>query len=153
MSFLGLNLAIPTEPRIWYSIALCGFISAFGFIKSTITKNYSFVDRSWSILPILYAWVLCDFKPRTIVMSVLITFWGLRLTWNFYRKGGYEPGEQDYRWPILRLSIKNDFAWHLFNFGFISYYQNALLLAISMPGIVELISIYLFDANTSLGVY
>ncbi|KAJ3363520.1 hypothetical protein HDU91_002958 [Kappamyces sp. JEL0680] len=77
-------------------------------------------------------------------MAVFITCWGLptpshrpgcRLTFNFWRRGGYHKGEQDYRWPIL-YKIFQDYppiAWHMFNFWFISLYQNLLLFLITLP--------------------
>ncbi len=42
---------------------------------------------------------------RLLLMAALTTAWGLRLTYNFYRRGGYAwppwTGEEDYRyaWP------------------------------------------------------
>jgi steroid 5-alpha reductase family enzyme len=117
----------------------CGFylalgVGTFAFLRTSFTKNYSFVDRSWSIVPAMYSWIFTDFnQPRTIVMSCLVTLWGMRLTWNFNRKGGYAPGEEDYRWPVLRKIITNPILWHIFNFGFISYYQCVLLMLISVP--------------------
>ena len=38
---------------------------------------------------------------RLLVMALLVTAWGARLTFNFARKGGY-TGMEDYRWAILR---------------------------------------------------
>ncbi len=38
-------------------------------------------------------------------MALLILLWGARLTFNFARKGGYS-GTEDYRWPVLRASMK-----------------------------------------------
>ena len=31
-------------------------------------------------------------------MASIKTVWGLRLTYNFYRKGGYKKDVEDYRW-------------------------------------------------------
>ena len=60
------------------------------------------MDQIWSISPVVYAWYFChiaDYHPRLIVLALLISVWGARLTYNFYRKGGYN-GEEDYRWPV-----------------------------------------------------
>jgi steroid 5-alpha reductase family enzyme len=35
-------------------------------------------------------------------MLGLTTLWGLRLTYNFWRKGGYKKGGEDYRWAYIR---------------------------------------------------
>jgi steroid 5-alpha reductase family enzyme len=120
--------------RFQFGFYLSLGVGAVAFLRSSQTNNYSFVDRSWSIVPAVYSWIFSDVaKPRTLVMSSLITLWGIRLTLNFVRKGGYQPGEQDYRWPIVRKFIKNPFLWHLFNLGFISFYQCILLMLLPVP--------------------
>ncbi|KAI8926003.1 hypothetical protein BC831DRAFT_458671 [Entophlyctis helioformis] len=130
-----------SEPLVW-AILLCTDFSLIAFVRSSLTGNCSFVDRFWSITPILYAWIFAifarvnsgSFDFRCTVGAVLVTAWGVRLTWNFARKGGYRPGEEDYRWPYLREHIiTNKALYALFNFVFISFYQNFLLLAIVMP--------------------
>jgi len=68
-----------------------------------VTKNYSYVDRQWSIVPALHIWIFCyksGFAERHILMGFVATLWGARMTYNFWRKGGYS-GEEDYRWKIL----------------------------------------------------
>jgi steroid 5-alpha reductase family enzyme len=65
-------------------------------------------------------------------MSVLVTCWGARLTYNFARKGGYNWGDEDYRWGPLRKYM-GFFFFQLFNLGFIAIYQNILLFLISAP--------------------
>lgn len=111
------------------------------FVTSALTNNYSQVDKLWSIIPVLYAWIpVCD--SRTVLMACLASVWGIRLTFNFYRRGGYQwppwRGDEDYRWSIIQsggfLSIlKNPVLWMVFNFGFISFYQNVILLLIVAP--------------------
>jgi steroid 5-alpha reductase family enzyme len=72
-------------------------------------------------------------------MACLVTIWGLRLSFNFYRKGGYNiipwKGEEDYRWKILRQhpKLKGRIRFSLFNMFFISFYQNFLILLFSSP--------------------
>jgi steroid 5-alpha reductase family enzyme len=76
---------------------------------------------------------------RLIVMAILITIWGVRLTYNFAKKGAYSlkfwSGEEDYRWIVLRENPKfnKKWKWAFFNLFFISIYQNALVLAITLP--------------------
>ena len=142
--------------------SLIALIFAFlTFIIGEATKNFSQVDKIWSLTPFIYAWVitfnskegswinddddqLSKQSPRLLLMSVLATVWGLRLTINFCRKGGYSwkfwTGEEDYRWPILRAKPEFQveegkwnykiFFFHLF---FICLYQNFLLLSIVLP--------------------
>jgi steroid 5-alpha reductase family enzyme len=106
------------------------------WLTSVITKEYSWVDRIWSIIPIVYTWIfaagsnLAD--PRLNTMAVLVTLWGARLTFNFARKGGYAPGGEDYRWAILREKM-SPAIYQLFNIFFIVIFQNVLLWLITLP--------------------
>jgi steroid 5-alpha reductase family enzyme len=114
------------------------------FIVSTIANNYSQVDKLWSIMPLPYTWVVAwesGFETRLVLMAVLVSIWGIRLTYNFSRRGGYSikfwTGEEDYRWAVLRA--KPEFAakwkWMLFNLFFISLYQMGLILLITLPAV------------------
>ncbi len=112
------------------------------FVVSTVARNYSQVDKLWSIMPIIYAWVACamlEFDPRAILMAVLVSIWGARLTFNFARRGGYSwrfwEGEEDYRWAEVRKrpGFSNPIAWSLFNLVFISFYQMGLILLFTLP--------------------
>ena len=70
---------------------VCILFSLYCFVSSEITNNHSVVDRAWSLLPFLYAWIFTyfHFSAKLTLMAVLATLWGLRLTFNFWRKGGY----------------------------------------------------------------
>ena len=116
----------------------------FCFIVSTLAGNYSQVDKLWSIMPLAYTWVVAwesGFEPRLVLMAFLVSLWGIRLTYNFSRRGGYSirfwTGEEDYRWAVLRA--KPEFAakwkWMLFNFLFISLYQMGLILLMTLPAV------------------
>ena len=56
-----------------------------------------------------------------------------RLTFNYWRKGGYGFGSEDYRWSIVRSKVNNKFAFFLFNVFFISLTQSLLLFLITSP--------------------
>jgi steroid 5-alpha reductase family enzyme len=71
------------------------------WMTTLFTNNFSQIDRLWSILPTVYAW--CFFYTaysynhnwqRVLLMTSLITLWGIRLTYNYWRKGGYNKGEE-----------------------------------------------------------
>jgi hypothetical protein len=79
------------------------------FALAEITRNCSQVDKIWSIVPIAYVWYIAvagGLGDRAILMAVLVTLWGARLTYNFSRRGAYTwkfwTGEEDYRWEVLR---------------------------------------------------
>lgn len=87
-------------------VAACS--AAYCFIVGEITLNNSQMDKLWSILPAVYVWIVAikgGMSPRLVLMASLATIWGVRLTWNFARKGAYSwkfwAGEEDYRWKWL----------------------------------------------------
>ena len=94
-------------------------------------------------MPVAYVWVFAGVgiaagvdATRLIVMAVLVTLWGARLTFNFARKGGY-TGMEDYRWAILRARMTPG-HFQAFNVFFIVIYQNLLLVLITLPTLVAL---------------
>ncbi len=115
--------------------AACGAIAAACWLLSMITREYSWVDRLWSIVPAGYvgyfAWT-GGWTPRLVLMLVLVSAWAVRLTFNFARKGGYAKGGEDYRWAELRRRM-SPAAFQAFNVAFVAGFQNALLCAITMP--------------------
>lgn len=116
------------------------------FLVSEITRNYSQVDKLWSIVPIIYVWYLAnrsEFDGRLLLMAVLVIVWGARLTYNFGRRGGYHwipwRGEEDYRWGVLREqnpAFQKRLVWGAFNLFFISFYQHTLILLFTLPAVV-----------------
>ena len=118
-------------------ILIAAAVCAFVWIASLITHEHSWVDRLWSIVPVVYVWVFAAFSglqdPRLNVMAALVTLWGARLTFNFARKGGYS-GTEDYRWPVLRARIA-PWQFQIFNLLFITLYQNAILVLITLPAL------------------
>lgn len=116
-------------------VLLAAVSGAFAWIASLVTGDTSWVDRLWSIVPVMYVWVFAvaahGRSTRLDVMAVLVTLWGIRLTYNFARKGGYS-GVEDYRWAVLRTGMR-PWQFQLFNLFFIVLYQNALLVLITLP--------------------
>ncbi|MGV9860822.1 DUF1295 domain-containing protein [Gordonia sp. NPDC003425] len=113
---------------------IAAVISALCWVASLITGDTSWVDRIWSVAPVIYLWVFAvdsDFDTRVTLMAVLVSAWGARLTFNFARRGGY-TGTEDYRWAILR-SRMSGWQFGLFNLFFIVIYQNLLLVLITLP--------------------
>jgi len=86
-----------------------------------------------------------------ILMVILVTFWGIRLTYNFAIKGGYPKtwkiwtGEEDYRWNVLRerpLFKNKRIRFSLFNLFFICSYQMFLILLFSSPVVLTVVPTY-----------
>jgi len=118
------------------------------YIVGELSNNNSQMDKVWSILPVIYAWIIVYHNPifdlRLLVMAILISFWGIRLTYNFAKKGAYSlkfwSGEEDYRWQVLREHrfLNKKWKWMLFDLLFISMYQNILVLLITLPMLVSM---------------
>ena len=129
MSVLGFVFAFPNLSNTQKDTLLilgiiCAASALYCFVVGEIAHNNSQMDKLWSILPIAYTWVVAfkgDFKPRLVLFAIVATLWGIRLTFNFARKGAYKlkfwEGEEDYRWAVLRANsvLKNKFLWALFH--------------------------------------
>ncbi len=113
----------------------CSAIAGAAWLLSVITREYSWVDRIWSIAPVGYvAWFAYSsgWDTRVVLMAVLAFVWGARLTFNFARKGGYARGGEDYRWRVLR-SRMHPALFQVFNVVFIAGIQNLIILAFTLP--------------------
>jgi steroid 5-alpha reductase family enzyme len=127
------------------ALVLCGWVVAgvcvAVWVTSLATREHSWVDRIWSIVPIAYVAIFAakaGFDDvRLDLMLGLVVLWGARLTFNFARKGGYAPGGEDYRWAVLRDRMPR-WQFQLFNLFFITIYQNVLLLLITLPAYTAL---------------
>ena len=136
-------------------LCVYGIAAGICFIVSSATKNYSQVDKLWSIIPIPYVWIIAyntDFEPRIVLMAFLVSIWAVRLTYNFARRGGYSwkiwTGEEDYRWAILRAKpeFQSQWKWSAFNLFFISAYQMALILFFTLPALKAM------ESNIPIGI-
>ena len=128
------------------SMIVSGVI-AYCFLIGELSKNNSQVDKLWSIVPIGYVWYMTiegGMNERMVLMAILVSIWGSRLTFNFARRGAYTwrfwAGEEDYRWEILRKrpGFNNRFVWMVFNLLFISAYQNVLIFLFTLPILASL---------------
>lgn len=93
-----------TNPLI-SGFALSVALSVGFLVVSEINRNYSQVDRMWSLLPSIYnahfaVWTHIHGLPSERVDMILLwsVLWSARLTYNYARKGGYTVGSEDYRW-------------------------------------------------------
>jgi steroid 5-alpha reductase family enzyme len=121
------------------ALVVAAVVSALCWIASLVTKDTSWVDRIWSIIPVVYVWIFAIAAgmrdPRLDVMAVLVLLWGARLTFNFARKGGYGGiggDHEDYRWAVLRGRM-SPARFQVFNLLFIVIFQNAVLFLIASP--------------------
>lgn len=143
--------ATPLGSLEWSAVNTLIYINlaviAYCFIVGELSGNNSQVDKIWSLVPLVYVWVVADYanySERSVIMAILVSLWGLRLTYNFSLKGAYSwkfwDGHEDYRWEVLRAkkAFQPRWKWSLFNLLFISGYQNILILMFTLPAIVAL---------------
>ena len=126
-------------------LCVCAGVSLACFIAGQVSGNVSQVDKLWSIVPGLYTGLFIDIfqsiSPRLLLMLLVTVVWGSRLTYNFWRRGGYSwppwVGIEDYRWAYVRKwpVLNTEFGWFLFNLLFISVYQHLLLLSLALPAL------------------
>ena len=140
----GFNLSEVQKDALKTVSIVAACAALYCFVVGEIARNNSQMDKLWSILPIAYMWIVAaksGLNPRVVIMAVVATLWGVRLTANFAAKGAYSwrfwAGEEDYRWEILRNKkpLNNKFVWALFDLFFISIIQNFVVLAITFPAI------------------
>ena len=138
-------LYVSTNPLV-SAFAFSLFLFPIFLVVSEINRNYSQVDRCWSILPTIYnahytayAHATGLSTRRLDVLLLMSTFWSVsthlgsddaftdldqaRLTFNYWRKGGYSIGSEDYRWDVLRKYISPP-LFFIFNVIFISLAQS-----------------------------
>lgn len=126
---------------LYISILLLIVVTLTCFLAGMLTRNYSHVDRLWSVLPPVYGiiWLFEFHRLSYILPCLLVILWGIRLSYNFARRGGYRylkgKGfiEEDYRWPVLKEKIPNRVLFELFNLAFISSFQLGLIFLFTLP--------------------
>jgi steroid 5-alpha reductase family enzyme len=138
--FVAGNTAFSRLVHLWVTVMLSTALLCF--VAGELTHNFSQVDKVWSLMPVVYSLITLFAFPashRIWLMTILVLLWGLRLSYNFYRKGGYHvipwKGEEDYRWNLIRQhpKLKKGIRITLFNLFFISFYQHFLIFLFSTP--------------------
>jgi steroid 5-alpha reductase family enzyme len=113
----------------------CALCALGCWILALVFDEVGWIDRLWSLAPVGYAlWFASagGFGARAALMAALVSAWGARLTYNFWRKGGYRLGGEDYRWDVLRQRLAG-WRWQLFNVTYVASLQNAILLGMVLP--------------------
>lgn len=61
----------------WFTVIIIVAIACF--VVSELTRNYSQVDKLWSLMPVAYSWITVAAFPsvRLYIMAALVTLWGL----------------------------------------------------------------------------
>jgi hypothetical protein len=136
-------LYLNTNPLVT-AFAFSLLLAPIFLVISEINKNYSQVDRAWSILPSIYiahytAWAHKNGLPTQRMDNILVfsLIWSTRLTFNYWRKGGYSVGSEDYRWLIVKSKV-GPVVMFLFNVTFIALIQSVCIPCLStLPNVTN----------------
>ena len=123
------HVYLSTNPLVT-ALAFALFVTPIVLIVAEVNRNYSQVDRLWSFLPVIYnchyaLWAhLAGLPTQRLnhVMAVSV-LWGARLTFNYWRKGGYTVGSEDYRWEKVQKYV-GPVGMFVLDVVFISLAQN-----------------------------
>jgi len=118
------------------ALELCIVLAAAAWLASVISREYSWVDRLWSICPVIYCLIVAaalDFEvARVNLMTALAGLWSIRLTFNFARRGGYRRGGEDYRWAVVQERL-GPLRFQLLNITFIAPGQMLIVWLFTSP--------------------
>ena len=86
------------------ALELCLALIVLCWVAALVSRDNAWLDRLWSLCPPIYCLLVAAAdgfdSARVNLMTVLVLLWGIRLTFNFARKGGFRRGGEDYRWGV-----------------------------------------------------
>lgn len=139
----------------FYQIYLEGLLLVISFLTviwliSVLIKNASIVDIFWGIGYVLvnayYFLNTNDYSTRKILVLILVTVWGLRLSIHILWRNWGKP--EDYRYREFRKNYGEKRYWW-FSYFQVFLLQGVLLWLISAP----LLAINLYITNDSLNFF
>ena len=118
------------------ALDLAIMIGLVALLASLMTREYGWTDRFWSMSPPIFCLIVAADagfdSARLNLMTILVTLWGVRLTYNYGRKGGFRIGAEDYRWTYMHDKI-GKVRFQLMNFTFISFGQMFVVWLFTSP--------------------
>ena len=125
-----------TDTPYGFVLDLAIVIAAACWALSLVTKDYSLMDRMWSIGPAIFVLIVAadlNFdSTRVNLMMALVLAWAIRLTLNLTVKGGMPLGNVDYRWTYLRNKY-GELRFQGINLTFTSFGQMAIVWMFTSP--------------------
>jgi steroid 5-alpha reductase family enzyme len=123
------------------------FLAVFAFMTivwviSVRIKNASIVDVCWGLCFVLQVWVYFALTPegfvgRKILIGLLVTVWGLRLSIHILRRNWGKP--EDYRYQAFRRHFGPQRYWWVSLFQ-VFWLQGGLSMIIGVPLLAAQIS-------------
>ncbi len=118
------------------ALCVCIVLAVLCWVVAIPTRDHSWVDRLWSLAPVVYCGIVAvdvGFgSVRITVMTALTCLWSARLTFNLARRGGYRPGNEDHRWTYLRGQL-GALRFQLLNLLFIAFGQMLIVWLFISP--------------------
>lgn len=103
------------------------------FIASLIKKRNDIADIAWGLGFVLLSWaslyISNEFSIRGLIVSILVSIWGLRLTWHIYNRN--RGKDEDHRYIAWRKAWGKWF--YLRSYFQIYILQGLLLFIIVVP--------------------
>jgi len=144
---MSLNLPLPAFeviPPLFGEAATVIFLYMLAwFFVGVFKKKHSVVDSAWGMGFVLLAWMVLSLNKDTLMM-VLVTVWGVRLTYHISKRNWGKP--EDFRYAKWR---KQWGKWvNVRAFFQVYMLQGFLMLVIAAPIIINGTSVY--DRSTAI---
>jgi len=125
---------IPSELLV--SAGLAASAALLCWALSLVFRAHAWVDRLWSIVPLLYigGFAMASFgsHSRLNLMTAVAGAWGLWLILRPARQGGDAPGAEDGRWTMLRPRTRLPFNAAVLS-GIVGACQYLALWMVAVP--------------------
>jgi steroid 5-alpha reductase family enzyme len=112
------------------------FYMVFFYFKAQSIKDNSIVDIGWGIgfivTTVSLAIITANLNLHTIIISIMILIWGIRLSFYIYRRNKGKP--EDFRYAAWRTQWGKKAAWIAFYKVFML--QGAIMWIVSIPIII-----------------
>ncbi|MFW6257048.1 MAG: DUF1295 domain-containing protein [Bacillota bacterium] len=103
------------------------------FLLGTIKKDNSLVDIAWGlgfVVSVLYTLIVSDFNTVNLLITFMVSIWGLRLSWHIFQRKLGKP--EDFRYRKWREEWN---YFYLRSFFQIYLLQGLLLFIIVYPAL------------------
>ncbi len=138
------------SPLIWQTILVIFIYFLIFFVIGTVIKNNSIVDIGWGLGFVVVAWFTTlrsgNFYLPNIILTLLITIWGLRLFYHIIKRNIGKP--EDFRYANWR----KEWGKLVIPRAFLQVYmlQGVFMFTVALP--IILLNIEPFSKLTLFGV-
>lgn len=122
-----------------YYLTLAGIVFVYmslWFLVSLVKKRNDVADVAWGLGFVLMAWTSFflseDFSVRGLLVSVLVSIWGVRLAWHIHARN--KTKTEDFRYKTWRNEWGKWF--YVRSYGQVYLLQGALLFVIALPVLI-----------------